>query len=154
MAENLAAVSTNEHTVDGNLLYGAVRKSRLRRKSRRRSSASSRAPAGMVPITWAAVLSSPCRCHQSISPSGQLVSSISFNSAHSSGRPLSSPCRYRTEQRTGVLIFAPVAERYAEIIADRRINVENQIGDLGQRHFDADFSDQGRAARRRLCCCR
>ena len=48
-----------------------------------------------------------------------------------------------------MLIFAPVAERYAEIIADRRINVENQIGDLGQRHFDADFSDQGRAPRRR-----
>ena len=31
---------------------------------------------------------------------------------------------YRTEQRTGVLIFASVAERYAEIIADRRIDVE------------------------------
>ena len=31
---------------------------------------------------------------------------------------------YRTEQCTGVLIFASVAERYAEIIADRRNNVE------------------------------
>ena len=31
---------------------------------------------------------------------------------------------YRTEQRTGVLIFASVAQRYAEIIADPRINVE------------------------------
>ena len=64
--QRLAAVSTNEHSVDGNLLYDAVRKSRLRRKSRRRSSASSRAPAGI--IDWCRLpgpqsLRSPCHCH-------------------------------------------------------------------------------------------
>jgi hypothetical protein len=41
---------------------------------------------------------------------------------------------HHTEQHTGVLIFASLAEQYAEIV---------QARDLGQCGFDTNFSDQG-----------
>jgi hypothetical protein len=53
-----------------------------------------------------------------------------------------------TEHRTGVLIFASVAERYAEIVADSGINAKVQ------GHCSHDFRNQGRASRRRLRGCR
>ena len=56
----------------------------------------------------------------------------------------------KTEGRTGVLIFAAVAERYVEIIADGGINakVTQEVWDSGGRV--ADRGDQGRPPGRRI----
>ena len=40
---------------------------------------------------------------------------------------------HKTENRTGVLIFAAVAERYVEIIADAGINAKVHAGGVGRR---------------------
>jgi putative membrane protein len=54
-----------------------------------------------------------------------------------------------TEQRTGVLIFASVAERYAEIIADRHQHQGRQRG-LATSGRRARRRDKGRSPGRRL----
>ena len=45
---------------------------------------------------------------------------------------------HQTENRTGVLIFASVAERYAEIVADARHQRQGDAGGVGQGGRGAD----------------
>ena len=45
---------------------------------------------------------------------------------------------HKTESRTGVLIFASLAERYAEIVADAGINAKVDAGGLGRGGGRAD----------------
>jgi putative membrane protein len=55
-----------------------------------------------------------------------------------------------TEHRTGVLIFASVAERYAEIVADNGINAKVEPRRVDQGRCSHDFRDQGWASGGRL----
>ena len=53
-----------------------------------------------------------------------------------------------TERRTGVLIFASVAERHAEIVADARHQRQGRRERMGKLHRGHDRGHQGRAAGR------
>jgi hypothetical protein len=58
----------------------------------------------------------------------------------------------KTEHRTGVLIFASTAERYAEIVADAGIN-EKVTADVWDDAVNALVVDQSWPTSRRLLSC-